>query len=150
MGAGGGRGIYTGSGGATTTIADSDSPVSSSFAIATPSINGSGTVAFQASRDAGGSGLFVQNGSGGFDAVLLSGQSFMGSTVSSFGFGNQGFNDLGQFAFRATLADGRQGIYTATSSVTVAAPEPGTWAMMALGVGALRLVMRRKRRDAQA
>ena len=59
----GGQGVFTGSGGAITTIADSSGELFQ-FDL-TPSINSAGTVAFTASRDVtagGGAGLYIGNG----------------------------------------------------------------------------------------
>jgi hypothetical protein len=140
----GGSGIYTGNGGAntTTTITDSDGTFLS-FGAA-PSINTGGTVAFRATRDAGGTGLYLTNGNGGFLLAIETGQAFMGSTVSSFNFSNQGLNDLGQLAFQASLADGRSGIYTAQ---VAAVPEPSTYAMMIIGLGAIAFVGWKRKRS---
>jgi hypothetical protein len=56
--------------------------------------------------------------------VIAVNDPLFGSTVTSLGLSNQGFNDEGQIAFAATLADGRSGVFVATvvpecASVTV-------------------------------
>lgn len=57
----GGEGIFTGSGGETTTIANTSGSFSR-FAGVDPAINDDGTVAFFAGLDTGGQGIFTSSG----------------------------------------------------------------------------------------
>lgn len=68
--------------------------------------------------------------------VIAAGDPFDGSTVTGLAFTPEGFNDLEQFAFTVTLADGRSVVVLAT------VPEPsGVGAL--LMVGALAMTRRR-------
>jgi hypothetical protein len=136
----GGSAVYSGPN-LGTLVADSSGPVFDSFG--TVSLNNKGAVAFASTNKDMSSGIYIQNGSGGFTTVAQTGQSFLGSTISSLDFGLKGFNDNGEVAFHAVLADGRSGIYRAS---TVATPEPSTWAMMLLGALGL-VVWRRRHKD---
>lgn len=109
----GGSGIFVSDGTTTTKIADSSGPFL--FFRDAPSINDKGVVAFWASLDAGGHGIFT-GPDPGTNKVIAAGDALDGSTVRdlTFGtFGREGLNNAGQVAFRARLADGRQGIYRA-------------------------------------
>jgi len=122
-------GIFVGSGGPLTTIADTHDSFNN---FDTPSINDHGNVAFLGSLTAGGEGIFtgpdpVNN------QVIATGDPLFGSTVTSFLFGPEGYNDAGQVAFLATLADGRIVIARAAP-----VPEPRTITM--LGIGLLGLL----------
>ena len=56
-------------------------------------------------------------------------------TVSGLSFGGEGFNDLGQVAFRAEFTDGSSGIFV---SNLVAVPEPSSLLLLgAIGIGLL-------------
>jgi PEP-CTERM motif len=80
-------------------------------------------VAFLATLDAGGVGVFTGSHPVG-DLVIATGDSLFGSPVTSLAsFSPDGLNDIGQVAFGATLADGRQVIVRADP---VAVPEPST------------------------
>jgi len=71
-----------------------------------------GTVAFYATLKSGGSGIFT-----GPDAVankvIATGDTLLGSTVSSLSFGTRQLNNAGALAFTVALADGRQVIVRA-------------------------------------
>jgi len=86
------QGIFTGSGGATTTIADLGGPFTS---FGPPAINDSGTVAFQAGLKAGGQGIFT--GSGGATTTIAD----TGGLLS--GFSSVAINNGGTVAFQANL-----------------------------------------------
>jgi hypothetical protein len=102
----GGQGIFTGSGGPTTTLYDTNGPFSS---VAFPSLNDAGTVAFQASLDAGGFGIFT--GSGGPTTTIA-------TNVGPFsGFSPPSLNNAGTVAFDATLEAGGRGIFTGPDPV---------------------------------
>lgn len=89
-------------------------------------INSSGTVAFVGFLDAGGHGLFTGPE---LTRVIGTGDTLLGSTVTSVSSWRNAINDSGQIAFLAHTDSG-QGIYLATP-----VPEPSTFVIM--GIGAL-------------
>src|SRR5262249_14790946 len=106
------QGIYVGSGGALTTIADTSGPYAS-FSDA-PAINDNGEVLFQATLKATGDtaevpGLFLSR-AGQIKTVA----DATGHCVS-FGFA-PAINAQGQIAFLGTTRSGRVGIFTGTDS----------------------------------
>ncbi len=107
---GGGSGIFTSNGGTATTIADTTAG-SFSFFVNAASINDGGAVAFQAFFT-GGNGIFTGPDPVA-DKVIAIGDPLSGSTVTTVIFSREGLNDMGQVAFVASLADGRQGVYRA-------------------------------------
>lgn len=102
------------------------------FDVSNVSLNDLGRFAFTSSLDAGGYGLFAGPDPVD-DLVIKTGMELDGSTVVDLHLHRHGLNNLGQLAFSATLADGRTGIFLATLRST-AVPEPGSFAMMALGI----------------
>jgi hypothetical protein len=121
--AGGGFGIFRGNGVLLDTIATTGS-VFSQFG-STPSINNFGDVVFSADLTAGGQGIF--NGPNAVtNKIIRTGDLLDGSTVTSVALASGAFNDLGQVAFVAALADGRQGIYVARP-----VPEPASVLLIA-------------------
>jgi hypothetical protein len=116
---GGGGGIFTSSGGVTTMIADNTGPFRT-FGSGLPAINDAGTVAFLASLDEGGSGIFT-GPNPVTDKVIATGDSLFGSTVTSLSFNrfsSKGLNNAGQLTFFAQLADGISGIFRADPEST--------------------------------
>ncbi|HEY9302048.1 MAG TPA: choice-of-anchor tandem repeat NxxGxxAF-containing protein, partial [Phormidium sp.] len=101
-------GIFTGNGTRdngeiiTNTIADSNGAFNR---FSDPSINNSGTVAFSAVLDTGGSGVFTGNGTTTTTIADSSG------AFNSF-FGTPSINDFGTVAFLAGLDAGGSGIFT--------------------------------------
>jgi len=88
----------------TTPVATSGGPFSDFGAVA---LDASGGVAFLASLDAGGSGIF--RGSDPIaDKVIATQDELFGSTVVGLGLQRGGLNAGGQIAFVADLADGRR------------------------------------------
>jgi len=119
----GSTGIFTSSNGSFTTIADTSGAFSSFFfntfrgdgsfvSIDGPAINNNGAVAFGAQLETGESGIFT-GADPVADKVIAIGDPLFGSTVTSLGFSNKGFNDAGQVAFWAKLADGSGGVFRA-------------------------------------
>ena len=103
----GGQAILKGDGTELTTILDTSGPFSSFFGALAR--NNDGEVVFTANLAAGGSGIFSVH-DGVVDEIIGTGDSLLGSTVTSFGsmpFAPQGLNDVGQLGFAAHLADGR-------------------------------------------
>ncbi len=100
-------GVYTiaASGGSLTTIAETSSPIFSTFSGNVPSINGSGRVGFQAGRDAGGAGLYT--GSGGATTTITESP---GSPFFVYEDPPE-ITGSGSLVFRATLRAGGDGIY---------------------------------------
>jgi hypothetical protein len=99
----GGRGLFTGSGGAINTIVDTNSPLFSN--IYEPAINNSGTVAFGASRDTGGLGIFTSN-----DGLI--------TTISNEGLRVPSINDNGTVAFFAVRNEGGTSVLIGSGGLT--------------------------------
>ena len=72
--------------------------------------------------------------------VISVGDALDGATVTGLAFNAEGFNDLGQLAFNATLADGR------SVNVLATVPEPGAAVGILLAAGAAMLTRRRATR----
>ncbi|MEQ8464310.1 DUF7453 family protein [Coleofasciculus sp. E1-EBD-02] len=119
----GSAGIFTSSNGSLSTIADTGGLFSSfsssrvrddgTFVLLDgPAINNNGTVAFGAQLDTGEYGIFTGSDPVA-DKVIAIGDPLFGSTVTSLAFSNKGFNDAGEVAFLAKLADGSSGIFRA-------------------------------------
>ena len=102
FGDGGAQGIFTGSGGALTVVADTTSGFTG-FGDSVR-INEGGTVAFRADTTAGGTGIFT--GTGGAIATIVT----TGGTFTEL-FGHY-INNSGTVAFYASLPDGSVGIFT--------------------------------------
>ena len=135
-------GIFSGSGGPTTIIADS-SGLFGGFG--SPSLNDSGTVAFSAVVDTGQAGIFTGPDPIA-DEVISSGDTLFGSTVVGAVTFKESLNDAGQIAFIYQLADERRGIARADPLV-IPAPEPGTVALLVAGLlGAVLCGARANRR----
>lgn len=102
-------GIFSGNGTNTNLIADTTG-LFSKFGVA--SINDGGTVAFQASLDEGGDGIFT--GSNPLtDKVIKIGDFLFGSTVQEISLDKKSLNSSGQISFWAKLANGISGIFRA-------------------------------------
>nr|WP_314445848.1 cistern family PEP-CTERM protein [uncultured Sphingomonas sp.] len=90
--------------------------------------------------------LTTLNCAGGGGTGLTNGQSASGSFSLDFGNANPSLLTLSNFAVRY------QGLNVGTGSgtgqlITTAVPEPGTWALMLIGFGAVGVSMRRRRRS---
>jgi hypothetical protein len=127
--------IYRYSGGTLTPIADTTGAFT---AFRDPAINGSDRVAFVADLAAGGRGLFVSDGTT-TSPVIQTGSALDGSTVTDLFTGPSAFNDNGQLAFYAKLANGQEGVFLATP-----VPEPAH--LLLLGGAAAALAGRLRRR----
>jgi len=80
-----------------------------------PSINNRGAVAFSAIEATGAQGIFVElTGGASPIAVLQTGDSLFGSTVTAVSLGRFAFNDHFRLAFEYELEDGRSGIAVAS------------------------------------
>ena len=76
-----------------------------------PSINNHGAVAFSTFDTDGGQGIFVElTGGTSPVAVLQTGDTLFGSTVTAVSVGRFAFNDHLRLAFEYELEDGRSGI----------------------------------------
>lgn len=105
---GGGYGIYTGSGGPLTTVADTSGPFR--FFGHSPVINDSGTVAFEGWLKTGKRGIFTANG-----GVLTTAADDSGPFLF---FDNPAINVSGRVAFEAALDAGGSGVFTVSGGTT--------------------------------
>ena len=145
----GSTGIFASDGTSVNTIAMSGS-VFSQFGA--PDINDSGQVVFKAQLTSSLWGIF--RGSDPVeDAVIKPGDLLDGSTVTGVNLdpNRNVFNDNGQVAFLATLADGRKGIYRATPVPDPdpnVIPEPSSiivWSLIGLSFAGVGWWRKRKR-----
>lgn len=104
----GGYGIFAGNGRQIINIADTYTGFSQ---FASPSVNDGLAIAFKANLD-GDQAIFMATGST-LNKVIAVGDCLFGSKVSSLVFSSGGFNNAGQIAFYACLADGTSGIFRA-------------------------------------
>ncbi|MFO0948717.1 MAG: hypothetical protein U1D30_22800 [Planctomycetota bacterium] len=104
-------------------------------------INNKGDYAFAALLDSGISGIFTGTDPV-LDKVIGIGDALDGSTVTHIAFQGSGFNDRGQIAFYADLANGRQGVYIAS------VPEAGSLVMLGAASAAALTLSARRRRNA--
>jgi hypothetical protein len=103
-------GIYKGSGGSLTTVAQTGAIWGG---LSAPSINNFGQVAFRGvTRGFATTGIFTGPDPVA-DKVVAVGDALDGSTITDVQFYTEGFNDYGQVAFYARLANGRDGFYRA-------------------------------------
>ena len=147
-------GLYLGDGAATVQIAREGQPAPAgpgNFAgfFRDPALNDEGRAAFAADLIGAGVdasndlGLYLYDDGLGLLTVAREGDAFLGSTITALAFSNSeadeysGFNDLGQIAYRYTLADSRGGVAVFT------VPEPSSLAAMGLAAAA-GLVRRRR------
>jgi hypothetical protein len=94
----------------------------------------------------------THNCSGGGGDGLLIGQSGSGSFTLNFGNVNLAELTLDNFAVRYQAVTG-PGVMDGSATgrqITTAVPEPGTWALMLVGFGAVGFSMRRRRRQANS
>ncbi|MDW8262053.1 MAG: hypothetical protein RMJ35_05965, partial [Phycisphaerales bacterium] len=108
------HGLFRGSGGSVlSTVADTDGDYAS-LPIVTgigaggfPSMNNSGSLAFAATLDSGGRGIFTGSNPA-TSAVIRDGSTLFGRTVDHFfgGLSREAINDSGEIAFQARLIDG--------------------------------------------
>ena len=105
------RGVFVGSGGPTTTVAD-NANASPFDLFGAPSINSADTVAFSAILDGGGYGLYTWR-AGQLAPVVDSSGPFQAVTVPSI-------NSAGTLAFYGLRDDGSSGVFTSTGGAAVA------------------------------
>ena len=105
-------GVFTGSGGAITTIADRTS--GSFLDFGTPAINNEGTVAFYAFLGPGKTGIFTASGG---TITSIADTSGLFSEIGNGAPSNPAINDQGTVVFRASLRSGGEGIFASSGGV---------------------------------
>ncbi len=134
------EGIFRNDGGSLTAIAlqgqTAPGPVAGTFTSLSsgPSLNDSGTVAFFAAvGGVGDRGIFLGDGQQTINAAIT-GQSLGGSTITNVALlsgadvgGRSGFNEFGQVAYRADLANGSNGIFLFTPTLRYRGTVSGNW-----------------------
>src|SRR5262249_46986426 len=118
---GGGSGIFTGTGGRITTIADTlGSPFSRFYSH--PAINSNGELSFYAELKEGGQGVYRTRGDGQFTTIA----DTISGPLSHVGPYGPTMNEAGVVAFRADLVSGDKGLFTGDGQkVTVIADTHG-------------------------
>jgi hypothetical protein len=104
--------IFTGDGLSKRLIADSAMNGLAKIGMGSPSINASGTVAFESLRIGPGSVFSVFTGNGGPLTTVLS-----TSKTGFSSFGNVAINDAGKIVFSARLSDGSRGVFTSAGTL---------------------------------
>jgi hypothetical protein len=115
-------------------------PAAPNNLLGSPDINDAGLVAFRATLDAGGAGIFTGPDAVN-DRVIGTGDALFGSTVTDVFFA-RGLNEDGSLAFAYTLANGRQGVALAVVPEPVALTLLATAALLLRGRG--RVCARRR------
>ena len=110
----GGYGIFKRNGCKITNIAHTSGCFSQ---FASPALNDSGAIAFRANLNGSDEGIFIATGSTA-KKVIAVGDYLFGSKVTSLVFSPGGFNNAGQIAFYARLANGTSGIFRADPVVS--------------------------------
>jgi hypothetical protein len=105
-------GIFVARGGRIQTLVDASGPFQIGLSFGHPTMNDQGQVAFLASLKSGGFGLFVGPDPVA-DRVIALDDPLDGSTVTGLTVFGGYFNNSGQLAFTANLADGRTAVYRA-------------------------------------
>ena len=120
-----GFGVFTGSGGPVTTIADTSGPFSGFVGF--PTINADGRVAFHATLDSGGTGIFTGNG-GPITTIADQSGPFSGFAPDGTHV-SPAINAAGAVAFRASLVGGGEGIFVGSGGpATTIATSSGPFA----------------------
>jgi hypothetical protein len=128
-------GIYTGNGGPLTTVVD-NTGASGLFlgglgaSLGAVGIDGRGNVVFGAVPKSGGTQGLFSGPDPLADKVIALNDMLDGARVSYLGFGPNGMNEGGQFAFFASLSDGRQEIFRADPA---SVPEPSSLVLYLIG-----------------
>jgi hypothetical protein len=102
-----GEELVIGNGGPLSVLADTSGPFESFgfyLGFTPPALNNEGEVAFLATLDTGGSGIFVGPDPVA-DRVIGTGDTLEGLTITNLRFCDEGLNDSGQLVFQATLDD---------------------------------------------
>lgn len=147
------RGLYRSDGFSTVEIARAGQKVPSGhgefarFLFGVPTLNQNGQVAFSAGIEGDGvdsrndEGLFLYDDRFGLLTIARTGDILLNSTITRLSFNdnhvdeNNGFNSLGQVAYRFELADGNSGV-----AVFSVIPEPASFLIFAVcAIGLLKL-----------
>ena len=110
-----------------------------SDSIETPALNNRGDIATLNQAAFGRPERLSLIVDGAEDPVVSVGDALLGSTVTDLAFVAEGFNDAGQLAFLAQLADGREAVVIATPL-----PEPAGASIALAALGLTTLTRRRR------